>query len=273
MKKTSIHWLIFVIFIAGTVIPLFWVSVPRLWKADIVSTWVTIISLHAPTGLTANAVSAARINIAWSPVSGASFYKIYRDGLFIGSSTATFFSDTGLSPSTGYSYTVSAANVFGGESEQSSPISATTQQITKIGGAALLPEKEVKEIKMTAAEIRVKMEGILKKLAVLRARLKLILDKEAAKIIPPKYAFVKNLFYGKKNNDVRYLQAFLRSQGTEIYPEGLITGWFGPLTKAAVIRFQEKYAEDILSRWGLSAGTGFVGETTRTKINEILLGR
>ena len=38
----------------------------------------------------------------------------------------------------------------------------------------------------------------------------------------------------------------------------------------AVLRFQEKYAADILTPWGLSSGTGFVGETTVKKINEIV---
>ena len=38
----------------------------------------------------------------------------------------------------------------------------------------------------------------------------------------------------------------------------------------AVLRFQEKYAEDILAPWNLTNGTGYVGETTVEKINEIV---
>jgi hypothetical protein len=83
--------------------------------------------------------------------------------------------------------------------------------------------------------------------------------------------FDQNLYYGLRNDDrVRCLQEFLKSQGSEIYPEGLVTGNFLSLTKAAVIRFQERYAEEILAPWDLTEGTGFVGETTRAKINEML---
>lgn len=55
-----------------------------------------------------------------------------------------------------------------------------------------------------------------------------------------------------------------------VYPEGLITGFFGNLTRQAVVRFQEKYASEILVPSGLSGGTGFVGPATRKKMNELL---
>lgn len=82
-----------------------------------------------------------------------------------------------------------------------------------------------------------------------------------------------NLFFGISNDsNVRCLQTFLKNQGVNIYPEGLITGNFGILTRAAVIRFQEKYAAEILTPVGLSAGTGYVGPMTRAKINQFLSG-
>lgn len=83
--------------------------------------------------------------------------------------------------------------------------------------------------------------------------------------------FEENLSFGlKDDNGVKCLQEFLKLQGPEIYPEGLVTGNFLSFTKAAVIRFQEKYASEILASWKLTKGTGFVGQTTRAKINEIL---
>ena len=43
-------------------------------------------------------------------------------------------------------------------------------------------------------------------------------------------------------------------------------------SSAAVIRFQEKYASEILAPWKITEGTGFVGKTTRAKLSA-LLGR
>ena len=49
----------------------------------------------------------------------------------------------------------------------------------------------------------------------------------------------ENLHRGSTGDEVRKLQEFLK-QFPDIYPEGLVTGYFGPLTEAAVGRFQEK---------------------------------
>ena len=84
--------------------------------------------------------------------------------------------------------------------------------------------------------------------------------------------FEKDLFFGIRNDfEVRCLQEFLKSQGQDVYPEGLVTGNFLFLTKLAVIRFQERYAAEILAPLSLEKGTGYVGQMTRTKLNELLI--
>src|SRR3989344_6514270 len=45
--------------------------------------------------------------------------------------------------------------------------------------------------------------------------------------------FTKTLYKGTSGDDVRELQEFLK-QFPDIYPEGLVTGYFGPLTEKAV---------------------------------------
>lgn len=90
--------------------------------------------------------------------------------------------------------------------------------------------------------------------------------------IPQNFVFRETLKFGQRSLNVKYLQIFLKSQGPEIYPEGLVTGYFGPKTFLAVKRFQQKYWEEILKPLGLTKeqATGFVGKMTIKKINEIL---
>src|SRR5213078_3122240 len=82
-----------------------------------------------PTGLTASAVSSSQINLSWTASSdnvGVSGYRVYRNGTQIATTSATSFANTGLSPSTTYSYTVAAYDAAGNLSAQSSSASATT---------------------------------------------------------------------------------------------------------------------------------------------------
>jgi len=126
-------------------------------------------------------------------------------------------------------------------------------------------QEEADLIKQLLAQI----EQLKAEIAKLQAQINTILTARGEKSSCQRIE--SNLSYGLRNNpEVRCLQEFLKSQGTEIYPESLITGNFLSLTKAAVIRFQEKYAQEILAPWGLTGGNGFVGGTTRAKINEIL---
>jgi ABC-type transport system substrate-binding protein len=81
--------------------------------------------------------------------------------------------------------------------------------------------------------------------------------------------FSNTLEYGDRGKIVEYLQECLANLNDEIYPEKEISGYFGPKTKEAVIRFQEKYADEVLTPHNLSEGTGKIGPSTREKLNEV----
>jgi hypothetical protein len=89
-------------------------------------------------------------------------------------------------------------------------------------------------------------------------------------------SFTKDLKFGQINSDIKRLQIFLNSDpDTQIAKSGpgspgKETAYFGSLTKLAVIKFQEKYASDILTPLGLKKGTGIFSKNTRGKVNEIL---
>jgi len=84
----------------------------------------------------------------------------------------------------------------------------------------------------------------------------------------PAFQFKSNLTTGSQGNEVKELQKCL-AKDPEVYPEGEVTGYFGSKTKAAVIRFQEKYRADILVPAELEKGTGDVKKLTRAKLNEV----
>jgi|GEM_PF-2020450 len=82
-----------------------------------------------PASLDAATVSYDRINLSWTASSDNVLligYHVYRDGVNVANTTDTCYSDGGLSPSTTYTYTVSAYDFVGNEGSRSSPDSATT---------------------------------------------------------------------------------------------------------------------------------------------------
>lgn len=94
-----------------------------------------------PTGLTATPQSPTTILLNWTPVTGASYYNVYRsttaNGPFteVGTTTTPTFLDTNLTPATTYYYQVSATNA-NGTSSNSATASATTL-VQQVGAPVL----------------------------------------------------------------------------------------------------------------------------------------
>ncbi len=86
--------------------------------------------------------------------------------------------------------------------------------------------------------------------------------------------FKRNMRFGDKGENVKTLQKFLN----QLHPlanqgpgsPGNETKYFGPLTKKALIIYQQKHASKILAPIGLKRGTGFFGPSTRAFVNSFL---
>lgn len=86
-------------------------------------------------------------------------------------------------------------------------------------------------------------------------------------------SFPRSLGLGMRGSDVRGLQKVLnRDMDTRIASTGTgspgnETDYFGPATKRALVKFQEKYASDVLAPAKLVRGNGYAGPYTRAKLN------
>ena len=219
------------------------------------------------------------------------------------SANATSATDTGLSASTTYYYRVKATNASG-DSSWTSTASATTNSDGGSGAGAsgsALPftqttteeeeesdettdetadetdtedlitfEKPISE--MTIEELQAKIAEIIAAIQELQAELAELNVIEGCSIT----AFDRHLSQGMSGDDVECLQIVLNSDSatqvasTGAGSPGSETDYFGPLTKSAVIKFQNKYADEVLAYWGLTSGTGYVGDTTIAKLNQLL---
>lgn len=90
-------------------------------------------------------------------------------------------------------------------------------------------------------------------------------DPELFKPAPPGGPGInRDLSEGMRHEQVKTLQVLL-GRDTEVYPDGRVTGFFGPLTRAAVQAFQRKHG---IAKPGVM-GYGRVGPATRAKLSEL----
>jgi len=96
--------------------------------------------------------------------------------------------------------------------------------------------------------------------------------------IPAGFAFSTPMAQGATGTEVQYLQILLNADpDTQVAESGVgsagnETTYYGPATAAAVAKFQEKYASEVLAPVGLTAGTGYFGNSTMAKANALLGG-
>ena len=97
-----------------------------------------------------------------------------------------------------------------------------------------------------------------------------LIDLKKDLMLFPSLLWDENLMLGSRGEKVKSLQKMLINEGVWD-SEVEATGYFGPITKAALIKFQERYRVDILRPLNLEKGTGYFGPKSRAYLNGISL--
>ena len=232
----------------------------------------------APANLAATAASASGISLTWDAVPTATSYVLYRSSTDSNFTTAiasgistNSYSNTGLSASTKYYYEVAGTN-SNGEGPNSTSANATTQvvavtPVTPSAGAGIYIPAPLSPAQDTVTDSTIDTE------------IQESTDEEttddsddtsaenAEILIAPIITISFDLEFGMENASVRNLQELLASN-SDIYPEGLTTGYYGLLTQKAIERFQIKYGI-VTSGTPKTTGFGRLGPKTRAKLNEV----
>lgn len=87
----------------------------------------------APNALQTTSVGGQSVGLSWTASTdnvGVTGYKVYRNGTFLANSASTSYTDSTVSPSTSYTYYVTAVDGATNESGQSNTINVTTTSVT-----------------------------------------------------------------------------------------------------------------------------------------------
>jgi len=109
--------------------------------------------------------------------------------------------------------------------------------------------------------------------AVILAALPAFQHVPAASIVPS-YHFTRTIRRGMSGKDVLALQQFLNTKGFTLAASGPgapgeETSYFGQLTYAALVRYQDAHTDAILAPLKVAKGTGLFGPSTRTFVNSL----
>jgi len=236
------------------------------------STIPTISNINA-------AVNAEEATITWTTNESSISWVVYGTTTAYGLEVKTTSYITShslilpnLTPSTSYHYQVKSKDSAGNIGSYIDK-SFTTLAEGEVGIPVI--EKPISE--MTILEFQAKIAEISAAVKKLQTQLLAQLKGGIPNIANCTIAsFTRNLKQGDVGDDVKCLQIILNSSvDTKVATTGAgspgnETTYFGLLTKAAVIKFQEKYASEVLASWGLTKGSGLVGSTTRAKLNALL---
>ena len=116
----------------------------------------------------------------------------------------------------------------------------------------------------TIDELQAQIQALLAQIAQLQQQLAEMQGQEPSWC----HDFNVNLRIGDAGTEVGQLIKALRLEGFN-YSYDDYSAPFDNIVASAVVGFQEKYASEVLAPWNLQHGTGFVGQTTRAKLNNL----
>jgi hypothetical protein len=122
---------------------------------------------------------------------------------------------------------------------------------------------------VTLDDIQAQIQAILQQIKLLQQILQLQqqVTSMTGQSVSWCHNFNTNLRIGDTGSEVEALQTALKKEGFALGDDK--TGEFGEYTASAVVAFQEKYRDEILSPLHLVHGTGYVGPSTRAKLNKL----
>ena len=186
------------------------------------------------TAAPSSIMSGHSSTLAWVVANASSTSINNGIGTVIGTSTT-------VSPSVTTIYTLSAINPGG-----STNANATVTVVATSTGSTL------------SAQI----QALLAQIKALQAQILVLLAQNAggggSATSTPKgcFGFWRDLKHGDIGDDVKELQQQLAHNDPTLFPPGLVTGFFGPKTQAALKMFQRRFGIDV-------GGTGFFGPRSR----------
>ncbi len=234
-------------------------STPTLTTATPADTSV-LLTFTAPTDDGGKQVTDYQVEYS---LSGKNSWATVADGV----STSTNAIVTGLTSGTAYDFRVSAVNSIG-TSTPSAMLTATTTgtapstvQNTSSGFSGQLRVPQIAA--QMPVSVSTNSESELQNLeAEYQALLLKMPGREGSRVATTSNMFTRDLKNGMSGSDVKALQLLLISVNTGKAAQALaangVTGYFGALTKAALVEYQKAH--------GISPASGYFGPLTRAYI-------
>lgn len=120
--------------------------------------------------------------------------------------------------------------------------------VTAFGGVASAMETTAGDSMIKKDEVMMQKDAMVQKNVMTKSDIMMSTDMD--------------LYFGSRGDSVVTLQTFLESQGFLTIPAGVSKGYFGPLTKVAVMKYQESSGV---------RSTGYYGPLTRAAMSRSMM--